>query len=348
MFRRPGLPQPVRTIVAMTKHRFMGDTFVAIPMLRGAREVFPEAHITLVTGKQSAVALEQCPFMNRVISYNPHDETFNWRRLSQEITEGERRPDLCLVADRSFRTAYLALAIGGKVRAGFASEWRSFLLTHPVPYRTDAPEIECCLDILREIAPEGKDSPPYDSKPQLFLTYAEKEHGAAILAERKATGPVLIGIQAGANDGKGWVPERYGMVASELAREGACIVLLGYGPDEEKAAHRMREAMCGVPVIDLTGKTQLRETMGVLANLSLFIGNDTGINHIAAALEVPTIGLFGPTSAIKWGNVGPKNKVLTAPHSDLTQLEVAPVLDLARHLLGKRMTSEPVPLGAAR
>lgn len=348
MFGRRDLPQPVRTIVAMTKHRFMGDTFVAVPMLRAAREIFPEAHITLVTGKHSAIALQECPFINRALSYNPRDEKFDSRRLYQELTGEGRRPDLCLIADRSFRSAYMALRIGGKVRAGFASEGRGFLLTHPVPYRTDAPEIECCLDILRAVAPEGKDTPPYDPKPQLFLTCAEKERGAVILAEREAIGPILVGIQPGANDGKAWVPERFGAVAVELARDGACIVLLGNGEDEEKAARRMREAMRGIPAIDLTSQTPLRETMGVLANLSLFIGNDTGINHIAAALGVPTIGLFGPTSAVKWGNVGPQNKVLTAPEGDLTRLEVAPVLDLARHLLGSPVASEPVPLGVAR
>jgi heptosyltransferase III len=107
----------------------------------------------------------------------------------------------------------------------------------------------------------------------------------------------------------------------------------------------MRQAMRGIPAIDLTSQTNLRETMGVLANLSLFIGNDTGINHIAASLGVPTIGLFGATSAVKWGNVGPQNKVLTAPDGDLTRLEVGPVLELARHLL---RTGVAVSLGAAR
>ncbi len=350
MFRRPDLPQPVRTIVAMTKHRFMGDTIVAVPMLRAARQIFPEAHITLVTGKHALVALQGCPFMDRLLSYNPRDEKFDSRQLYQELTEEGRRPDLCLIADRSFRSAYMALRIGGKVRAGFASEGRGFLLTHPVPYRTNAPEIECCLDIIREVTPEGKDSPPYDPTPQLFLSCEEKERGAAILAERKASEPILVGIQPGANDGKAWIPARFGILAAELAREGVGIVLLGYGGEEEEAARQMRQAMRGIPAIDLTSQTQLRETMGVLANLSLFIGNDTGVNHLAASLGIPTIGLFGATSAIKWGNVGLHNKVLTAPDGDLTRLEVGPVLEIARHLLRTSVANEPIPipLGAIR
>jgi heptosyltransferase II len=354
MFRR-SLPEPVRSIVALTKHRFMGDTIVAIPLLRAARVAFPEACITLLTGSGAAVALENCPFVDRVLTYSPHDRKFNYWTVYNALTADGERPDLCLVADRSFRSAYMALHIGGRVRAGFASEGRGFLLTHPVPYRTDAPETDCCLDIIRAVAPEGKDREPYDATPELFLTGEERQRGARLLAEREADGPVLVGFQPGASyDAKQWVPARFGAVASALAQEGAGIVLLGHGEGEEQAAREMRQALRGVSVVDLTGQTSLRETMAVLSHLSLFVGNDTGVNHLAAAVGVPTLGLFGPTSAVKWGRVGANHAVLTAPDGDLKRLEAGPVLDAARALLRRRAVApttrpaEPVPLGAGR
>ena len=110
------------------------------------------------------------------------------------------------------------------------------------------------------------------------------------------------------------------------------------------------------PYIDLTGKTRLRETMGVLTHLSLFVGNDTGVNHIAAALGVPTIALFGPTPAHKWGNIGPRSRVIIAPDDDMTRITTPSVVDAALDLLGgerhavalSRPTDPALALGAAK
>jgi ADP-heptose:LPS heptosyltransferase len=88
-----------------------------------------------------------------------------------------------------------------------------------------------------------------------------------------------------------------------------------------------------VPIIDLTGETSMRETMGILTHLSLFIGNDTGVSHIAASLGVSTVSLFGPTLAHKWGEEGPRNIVIAAPDGSLSKLDAGPVLAAARSLL---------------
>jgi ADP-heptose:LPS heptosyltransferase len=349
MFRR-SLPQPVCRIVVLTKHRFMGDAIVAVPLLRAARLAFRDARITLVTGHQAAVALESCPYFDQIVRYSPRDDRYSVRDMRRTLrADDPKQPDVCLVADRSLRSAYIAFLLGGRVRAGFASEWRGPLLTHRVPYRRDVHEIECFLDILRAVAPEGKDSPPYDPTPQLFLTDAERAKGADILAEREAIGSVLVGIQPGASyAAKQWDPRRFAAVAAALATDGAGIVLLGNGPAERDASRAMRQAMPGVPAVDLTDVTSLRETLAVLSHLSLFIGNDSGITHAAASLGVPTVGVFGPTRAAKWGHVGPRGAVLAAPDGDLARLDTAPALGAARRLLNVVAVDRPIPAGARR
>jgi ADP-heptose:LPS heptosyltransferase len=210
------------------------------------------------------------------------------------------------------------------------------LLTHRVAYRPDQPETECILDVLRAVAPD-EPSRPYDSRPALCLTDSEHARGRAILAEKGASFSLLIGVQPGANyAAKQWEARKFAQVAEALATEnpGAAIVLLGKGKTEADAARALRHALPPtVNVIDLTDATGLRETMAVLGQLRLFIGNDTGVNHLAAALGVPTVGLFGPTSAQKWGNTARIGVVVAAPDGDLGGLSVAPVLDAARLLL---------------
>lgn len=348
MFLKRPPVHPVNRIIVLTKHHYMGDTIVAVPLLRAARQVYPNAHITLVTGKLAEIALQECPYIDVVHCYNPRDQHYSAQNLRQAICRDER-PDVCLIADRSFRSAWISYKLGGRVRAGFASEGRGFLLTHRVPYRRNSPEIECFLDILRAVAPEGKDTPAYDPTPKLFLNESEYKRGAVILREREAIGPLLVAIQAGASyPAKQWSTAGFAAVASALAAEGAGIVLMGSGKAEIDAARQMRQAMPHVPVVDLTGATNLRETMGVLSHLSMFIGNDTGVTHIAASLGIPTIGLFGPTRADKWGHAGPQGVVVSAPDGDLGRLEVGPVLEAARLLMHRRMNEAKVPLGIRR
>jgi ADP-heptose:LPS heptosyltransferase len=358
------MSRPIRSVLVLTKHRFMGDTIVAVPLLRAARRAYPDARVTLVTGAQAAVVLQNCPYTDRILAHDAkaaartaagsaHLSALLVRQMAGLFWTD--RPDLCLVADRSFRAAVAAVLAGGRIRAGFDTEGRGRLLTHPVPYDPDRHEAECCLDILRVVAPEVPGEPRYDPRAELWVTGAERARGAEILAEYGVAcspeGHVpLVGVQPGAShDYKQWAPERFAEVAQTLAEEcGATIVLLGAGDAEIEASRRMREAMSAdVPVIDLTGKTRLRETMGLLPHLSLFVGNDTGPNHIAAGLGVPTVALFGPTPAHKWGNRGPANRVLVAPDGDMGRLAVEPVREAALSLLGAVGAPPPAAASAA-
>lgn len=349
VFVRPALPNPVRSVVVVTKHHYMGDTIVAVPMLRAVRTRFPDARITLVTGRMAAVALENGDFADHIEPYNPHDPQFDADALCHALQKASEPdngsgPDLCLLADRSFRSARMAWRIGARVRVGFASEYRGFLLTHRVPYRLHQPETECILDVMRAVAPEKGGESRYDSRPCLVVTAEERERARHILAEHAVAlpdraAPLLVGMQPGANyAAKQWNPRKFAQVAGALAQNGATIVLLGKGATEAEAAEIMRQALPpNTPVIDLTDATSLRETMAVLTHLRLFIGNDTGVNHLAAAVGLPTIGLFGPTSAVKWGNTGKRGTVLAAPHGDLSRLEARPVLEAAQKLLAQTL-----------
>jgi len=329
--------RPVRSVLVITKHNFMGDTIVATPLLRATRRVFPEAKITLLTGVAAEIALREFPYTDRVITYAPRGAQRGaaaMARLVHTLRGDHGAPDICLIADRSFRSAVLAACCGARIRAGFDTEGRGALLTHRVPWVMDRPETECGLDILRAIAPEEPGTPCYDPFPLLAVTTSERERGAQILREREAIGPKLVGIQPGASyPSKQWVTTRFAEVARALVADGTGIVLLG-GKAEIETARAMREAVgVSAPIVDLTGATDLRETMGVLTQLSLFVGNDTGVTHIAASLGIPTVSLFGPTSAQKWGEQSPRNHVLAASDRDLSTLETAPVLAAARALL---------------
>ncbi len=356
---RPDAARPVRSVLVLTKHRFLGDSIVAEPLLAAVRRAYPDARISLLTGAPAEVVLQNCPHLDRVYCY-PHGSarrgmngslrlTGSILRLARTIRarNGGGRPDICLVADRSFRSAVAALLCGGRIRAGFDSDGRRALLTHPVPYDMDRHEAECCLDILRAVAPEPSGSAPYNPIPHLYLTADERARGAEILgrAGGKPSGDLgsFVAMQPGAShEDKRWPTERFAVVADALIEAGKRIVLVG-GPEERDAAARMRALVKtplgggdnGAPVLlDATGATTIRETMAVLSHVSLFVGNDTGVNHLAAGVGTATVALFGPTPAHKWGHTGARHAILNAPDGKIASIETDTVLAAARRLLG--------------
>lgn len=308
-------------IVILLKHRFLGDAIVATPLLSALSECYPRSEKVVVTGAGAAQLLQNHPAVDRLLTYGSgtaERSRAGSRRLLQAAWQraGElrqSRPEQAFVVDRSLRAALVAWRTGAQVRIGFNTEGRGPLLTQRVPYQADRPETECALDLLRAVVPGN-----YDSRPRLYLTPDEHQQGTRLLPPGK--GP-LIGLQPGAShDYKQWPLEHLAALAERLVRtHNARLVLFG-GPEERPAAEAL-QARLSLPVAaDLTGKTGLRQTMGALANLDLFFGNDTGVNHIAAALGTATVALFGPTPAQKWGWSGERNRSLIAPEGTMASL----------------------------
>jgi ADP-heptose:LPS heptosyltransferase len=342
---------PPTTILVLTKHRFLGDTVVATPLLRALRSRYPQARQILWTGTAAADLLRHSPLVDEIVAFPadtaPRGFAASWRLSSAavHIARDLRRsvsPDWVIVADRSLRAAMAARLCGGRIRAGFATEFRSPLLTHRVAYDPLRSEARCLLQIAAAVDPALEDD-ALDARPQLMVTDSERIAAARHLSERGAIGPLLIGVQPGASEArKCWSPERFATVADALARQrGARIVLIG-GPKELVAARAMQAALPW-PACDLTGALDLRETMAALSHCALFLSADTGVRHIAAALEIPTIGLFGPTCAEKWGSRGPQHATIRA--ADRRMDSIAPDEVLAAAL---RLLPPPPPLAAAR
>jgi len=160
----------------------------------------------------------------------------------------------------------------------------------------------------------------------------------------------LIVVHPGANwEHKRWLPERFAHVADRLAFDGRYAVALSGAPEDVPLVERMRRQMVSDPLV-LAGHTSLRQLAACLARARLVIANDTGVMHIAAALERPVVALFGPTSPALTGPVGDPERTLVIHHPDccphvpcaaphhpaspgMASIHVEEVLDAAQKLL---------------
>jgi heptosyltransferase-2 len=124
----------------------------------------------------------------------------------------------------------------------------------------------------------------------------------------------LVGISPGATYGpaKHWFPERYGELADRIIRNlGARILIFGSEGDKEVASQVCQNAQ--VSLIDLTGKTSLGQAMALISRCQLFVTNDSGLMHVAAALRIPLIAIFGSTDPGKTGPLGDVCRVARKP-----------------------------------
>ena len=336
----PKVGGEIRRILIATKFRFIGDTLLAIPIFRAARAQWPDAHIALLTGKNARVLLQNNPYLDEIIEFDPYKSDKGRRpylSLVRRLRAG--RFDLCLALNRSFHSALTPWLGGIRVRAGFESEGRGPLLNRRVPYDREKSEIACYFDVLHAVAPYA----PVNPALELWVSEDETRQARERLRDAWGAGVPrarLVGIQPGASlPRKRWGAACFAEVADALFRQdpGLRIVLIG-GPDEWDAAEELL-ACCGpetrARVASFAGACDLRGSLGLVSQLGLFLGNDTAIMHSAVALGVPTVSLFGPTNPRKWGNYGPCHRVLESPDGTMASLEVEAVRAAALSLLAQ-------------
>jgi len=210
------------------------------------------------------------------------------RRLRRE------RFDLAVVPHRSLRTAVVYALAGIPRRIGFDAS-RGAWLFHEIVHRDRTRH-----DVLRNLALLGPLGVAAGDAPELHVPVARE---AAARAEELlgSVGRPRIGIAPSSVwETKRWTEDGFGAVAGMLGREGAAIVLLG-APGDEPSARRIAGG-AGVPVVDLTGRTDLATLVAVVDRLDVLIANDSAPMHIAAARRTPVVAVFcATTPALGYG-----------------------------------------------
>jgi heptosyltransferase-2 len=309
----------VKILVRATN--WIGDAILSLPALRAIREQFPQALLAVLAKPWVAALYENESAIDRVIlletASGARDWTAKWNLVQMVRRE---QFDLAILFPNSFESAALVRFAGVKRIVGYARDGRSPLLTEAiaVPELSDIPKHErfYYLELLRRAGiinriPEA-DEIRLDRIPEARL------RGEA--AFRSAGVPLpVVGVSPGAAYGgaKRWLPERFAESAARLAAERNASVAV-FGSSAEK--HLCDEVASDARGFNFAGITTLREFIDMTAACSLFLTNDSGAMHIASALGVPSITVFGPTDETATGPLGPLARVVREP------VECAPCL----------------------
>ena len=315
--------QPRRILVRGVN--WLGDAVMTTPALRRLREKFPAAHLALLCPEKLADLWRHHPAVDETISFAPGESVF---AIGKRLRAGKF--DLALVLPNSPRSALEVFLAGIPRRAGYARPWRNFFLTQAVAARADAVKMRKRTDaeIRRLVAADGSQRPisnggvlsnaatahqtyeylhlaaalganPEPLAPQLFVASAEIEAVKIKFGLDRILQPVF-GLNPGAEYGpaKRWPAEKFIAAAREIQSRTHCVWLLFGGKSDAAITDQIVSLLptSSSQLLNLAGRTSLRELMALLKTCRVLLTNDTGPMHVAAALGTPVVVPFGSTS----------------------------------------------------
>ena len=322
----PALPRGTRLWIRMPN--WLGDVVMALPLIRAVRASRPDLQITLVTKKGFVDFLESTGVADRVVALPPK----GWAYFLRCWSFREQYPDFWILLTHSFRGDLEAWLSGARQRFGIIRKGRSRpLLTH----RFEAPagfdeakvhQMELWTQFLGAFGLQA----PADTTPLLPPAYGD--------------GP--IGLIAGSENtpSKRWPVDHWRSLIEALPAQR--FVLFGT-PGDAAITRAISAGMPADRVEDLAGRTTLTQYRERLRGCRLIVSNDTGGMHLANALGLPVIGLFGPTNPVRTGPVFGAPRTLLQPPGcpptgggSLADLEVRTVVLAVERALGIAKTTK--------
>jgi heptosyltransferase-2 len=281
---------------------WVGDAVMTIPALRELRRVLPQAHITLATRPWAEGIFRDADFLDDILIYERPRRSPG--AVLQQVREWRRRSfDLAILFQNAFEAAVIAGLARVPFRVGYSTDGRRPLLTHPLAlphWRSERHEVFYYLNIIGELERllyGASHVEEHEPRFMLEVSEARKTEALRMLKEYGARdrGNIVALCPGSTNSrAKRWPADRYAILADRFIEEMDADVLLVGARDELQVSQEVSRLMRHKPVM-LTGETDLAQLCAILSLSDLLVTNDTGPAHIAAALERPTLVIFGPT-----------------------------------------------------
>ncbi|MFC1811246.1 lipopolysaccharide heptosyltransferase II [Thermodesulfobacteriota bacterium] len=293
---------------------WIGDAVMTTPAIRAIRKNFPHSEISILVKPWVSPVFENNPHIDRLILYNSesrHKGLIGKFRLARDLRQYTF--DAAILLQNAFEAALIAFLSGIPCRIGFNTDARGLLLSHPVPCGFEIKSVhqtQYYLSIIEGVG-LGTDGQDLD----LVVNEEYKQRALEIFDQLGISkSDRLVGINPSATFGpaKQWFSDRYARLSDKIQEVfGARVIFFG-GP-EDQVLGKIISQITRHPPIDLCGKTDLGEAMALIQQCNLFITNDSGLMHVAAALDVPLISIFGSTNPVTTGPWSSRSRIVRVP-----------------------------------
>ena len=289
--------------VAVIRLRSLGDCVLTTPALAILKQGRPDLQVSVVVEDRFAAVFEDNPDIQAILPPTVKSVA-RWR------------PDLCVNLYGGTRSMLLTAGSAARMRAGFA-HFRGAGI-----YNLRIPTAQEILGVNRKVH-----TAEHLASAMFFLGAAVQTIPRAKLfaARRKPQSPYAVIHAVASGPDKTWAPEKFLVVARHLRDQGLESFFIA-GPGEDLSAFEEFQCVIGAP---------LSETKSLLQSASLFVGNDSGPAHMAAAFGVPVVVLYGSSDPVVWAPWQVESRVFTAPDS-ISRIEAIQVMEAADELRVRR------------
>jgi heptosyltransferase-2 len=291
---------------------WVGDVIMTLPALDAIRESFPKSTLVILSSPWVIPIFESHPMIDSVIPLVKGKGPFSGLTdiLKTSLQVRRQNFDLAVLFQNAFEAALIVYLGGIRYRVGYDTDHRRLLLSHTVirdEKIMNAHQIEYYLSLVRAIGLNAR-----SKDPELFVSKEQEEKARPLLSENRVEQEdFILGISPGAIYGpaKRWPPERFAAIADmAVDRWGAKVMIFGSGQEKDicaKVSSSMKH-----PPINLCGMTELDELIALIRRCNLFVSNDSGLMHMASALKVPLVAIFGSTNPVATGPRGPRSRIV--------------------------------------
>jgi len=296
-FSSPGQFQVNDGWILVRSQNWIGDVVIATASLRCIRRSFPDASISVVAKPWVIPILAHNPHIDEMIEYDGegvHKGIPGMLRLSQYLRT--RRFTGAILLQRAFEAALIAFLARIPQRMGYTTDARGFLLTHRAKATGEEfniPRLEHDLKLLEGFGLQV-------GKKEVLLPISREQKGSAERRLRDlgiGMDEPLVGFSPGAVGSvlKRWYPERFAELALRILDACPTRILLFGAPNEQGLGEEICRMAANPALVNLAGHTSLEEAIVLVGLCGMFVTNDSGLMHVAAALDVPLVCIFGPT-----------------------------------------------------
>ncbi len=289
--------------ILITKPSSLGDIVLALPALRALRMSFPEAKISWLIRPEFAELIENHPHLNEIITFDRKLLGKAWFHRGafgalMSLIRKLRRNKFDVIFDFQglFRTASLAWLSGCKTRFGMANarEFATIFYTHKVPQSIECIHmVDYYLKIIR--AAGASDFGVEFVFPQ---NPGADESVGRLLESHGVQDNYAVLISGSAHQDKCWPPERFAQLADKISSQYNLSIVATGSASEAGIVEKIKEK-ANVTIASLAGQTSLSQLVALLKRATLVVSNDTGPGHVAAALGVPLVMMFGRANPIR-------------------------------------------------
>lgn len=279
----------------------VGETILTLPAIESVKKKYPDSKITILVTPRSEQVYRGISFIDEI---KVIDTTIS--SILRFALSNFRKYDLAIDFEEYLNISSIIASVVSKGTVGYSTKRSSFLFTLKTPYNDKQHVVQTHLDLSRLVGADGS----YDKLIPLVFTDSDSDYIKSLLAENNLyEDDILLGICVGAAESarsRMWIKQNFAETADRaIRRYGLKVVFVG--SSNEKDYIKSIQKLMKQDSINLAGKTTLKQLFCLISKCSIFLSNDTGPMHIAAAQGCRTIGLFGPNLPVRWGPYGPGN-----------------------------------------